>query len=72
LNLVLDAELSAKRNLEAIGSLEKTHYTNFGIINYQEQELRKLYRKTKKLLTSHGQHHPKADIDRLFVSRKQR
>jgi hypothetical protein len=28
-------------------------------------------RKTGKLLTIHGQHHPKADVDRLHVPRKQ-
>jgi hypothetical protein len=27
--------------------------------------------KTRKLLTIHGQHHPKADVDRLYVPRKQ-
>jgi hypothetical protein len=26
---------------------------------------------TKKLLTIHGQHHPKADVDSLYVSRNQ-
>ena len=26
---------------------------------------------TRKLLTIHGQHHPKADVDRLYVPRKQ-
>ena len=25
----------------------------------------------RKLLTIHGQHHPKADVDRLYVQRKQ-
>jgi hypothetical protein len=30
-----------------------------------------LDRKMKKLLTIHGQHHPKADVDRLYVPRKQ-
>ena len=28
-------------------------------------------RKTRKLLTIHGQHHQKADVDRLYVPRKQ-
>ena len=28
-------------------------------------------RKTRKILTIHGQHHPKADVDRLYVPRKQ-
>jgi hypothetical protein len=29
------------------------------------------WRKERKLLTIHGQHHPKADVDRLYVLRKQ-
>jgi len=28
-------------------------------------------RKTRKMLTIHGQHHPKADTDRLYVPRKE-
>ena len=35
-----------------------------------KKELQKLDRKTRKLLTIHGQHHPKADVDRLYVPRK--
>ena len=35
------------------------------------KELQKLDRKTRKLLTIHGQHHPKADTDRFCVPRKQ-
>ena len=31
----------------------------------------KLYQKTRKLLTIHGQHHSKADVDRLYVPSKQ-
>jgi len=44
---------------------------SFGIINWHQEELQKLDRKTRKLLTIHGQHHPKADVDRLYVPRKQ-
>jgi hypothetical protein len=44
---------------------------SFGIINWQQEELQKLDRKTRKLLTIHGEHHQKADVDRLYVSRKQ-
>jgi len=33
--------------------------------------MQKRDRKRWKLLTIHGQHHPKADVDRLYVSRKQ-
>jgi len=35
------------------------------------EELQNLDRKTRKLLTIHGQHHPKADVDRFYVPRKQ-
>jgi len=43
----------------------------FGNINWYQAELQKLDRKTTKLLTFHGQHHPTADVDRLYVHRKQ-
>jgi hypothetical protein len=36
------------------------------------KDLQKLDRKTRKLLIVHGQRHPKADVDCLYVSRKQR
>jgi hypothetical protein len=44
---------------------------SFGIINWHQEELQKLDRKTRKLLTIHRQHHPKADVDRSYVPRKQ-
>ena len=43
----------------------------FGIVNWRQEELQKLYRETRTLLTTHGQHYPKADVDRLYVPRKQ-
>jgi hypothetical protein len=45
---------------------------SFGIVNWHQAELQKLDQKTGKLLTIHGQHHPRADVDRLYVPRKQR
>jgi hypothetical protein len=51
------------------------HYNNnnnsFGIVNWNQEQLQKLDRKTRKLLTIHGQHYPKTDIDRLYVPRNQ-
>jgi hypothetical protein len=44
---------------------------SFGIINWHQEELQKLDRKTRKLLIIHGQHHLKADVDHLYVLRKQ-
>ena len=44
---------------------------NFGIVNWHQKELQILAQKTRKPLTIHGQHHPKADADLLYVPRKQ-
>jgi len=72
LRLALSTELSAKNKIQATGSLALPVLRyHFGIISWHQEELQKLDRKTRKLLTIHGQHHPKADVDRLYVPRKQ-
>ena len=42
-----------------------------GIINWSKNELEEIDRKTRELLTTHRSFHPQADIDRLFMSRKE-
>ena len=70
--MVLGTELSEKNKIQAIGSLVLTVLRySFGIVNWLQEELQKLDRKTRKLLTINGQHHTKADVDRLYVPRKQ-
>ena len=70
--LVLGTELSAKNKIQAIGSLAVPVLRySFGIVNWHQEELQKLDWKTRKLLTIYGQHHPKADVDCLYVPRKQ-
>ena len=54
-----------------MGNWQYQYLDSFGIINCHQEELQKLERKTRKLLTIHGQHHTKADVDRLYVPRKQ-
>lgn len=68
--LVLDTELSANNKIQVTGSLALPvlRYC-FGTINWH-RELQNLDRKTRKLLTIHGQHHPKAEVDCLYVPRK--
>jgi hypothetical protein len=66
LRLILSTELSAKNKMQAIGSLAiPVLRYNFGIINWHQEEIQKLDRKTRKMLTIHGQH-SKSDIDRLY------
>jgi hypothetical protein len=73
LRLILNKELSAKNKMQAIGSLAVPIIRySFGIINWHQEEIQKLDRKTRQILTIHGQHHPRADIDdRLYVPREE-
>jgi hypothetical protein len=72
LSIVLDTELSAKNKIQAVGSLAiPVLRYGFEIVNWRPEEHHKLDRKTRTLLTIHGQHHPKADLDRLYFPRKQ-
>ena len=71
LRLVLGTELRTKNKIQAIGSLAVPALRySFGIVNWHQKDVQNLDRKTRKLLTIHGQHHPKADVDGLYVSRK--
>ena len=63
--------MSAKNKIQAIGALAVPVLKYIGIINWHQEELQKLDRKTRKLLTIHVQHHPRADVDCLHVPRKQ-
>jgi hypothetical protein len=70
--LILKTELSAKNKIQAIGSLAVAVLRySFVIINWHQEEIQKLDRKTRKMLKIRGQHHPRADIDRLYVPRKE-
>jgi hypothetical protein len=72
LRLVLGTELSAKNTIQATLSLAVPVLRfSFGTVNWHQAELQTLDRKTRKLLTTHGQHHTRADLDRLYVPRKQ-
>jgi hypothetical protein len=44
---------------------------SFGIINWRLEEIKKIDTKTRKILTMYKMHHPKADIDRLYVKKKE-
>jgi hypothetical protein len=68
----LGTELSATNKTQATGPLiVPVLKYSFGIVNWRQKELQKQDKKTRKLLTIHGQHHPQADADRLYVPRKQ-
>ena len=42
-----------------------------GIMSRSKKKLEKLDRKTRNLMTMNGGHHPKADVDRLYLKRRE-
>ena len=44
---------------------------SFNIVNWNLSELRKLDAKIRKRFTCHRMHHPKSDVDCLYVPRNQ-
>jgi len=72
LRMILKSEMNARNKITAIGALAVPVFRySFGIINWRTEEIKKIDRKTSKMLTMHKMHHTKADIDRLYVKRKE-
>jgi len=70
--MVLKSELNVRNKITAIGALAVPVLRyRFGIINWRNEEIKKIDRKTRKMLTIYKIHHPKADVDRLCVKRKE-
>lgn len=69
---ILSTELNGKNKIVAIGqfALPLLQYS-FGVVDWRREEIKALDRGTRKLLTAHNMHHPRADIDRVYVSRRE-
>jgi len=68
--LVLGTELNSKNKMQAINTLAvPVPQYSFGIIDWRDQEIKEMDRKTRKLLTKYGLHHPKADVERIYMPR---
>ena len=66
--MVLRTELYGQNKVLAINGLALPVLTySFGVIHWGTTDLQQLDRRTRKLLTMHGVHHPSADVDRLYV-----
>ena len=73
LRMILKSELNARNKITAIGEIAVPVLRySFGIINRRIEEIKKIDRKPRKMLTMYKMHHPKADIDRLYVKRNER
>ena len=70
--MILKSELNARNKITAIGALAVPMLRqSFGIINWRTEEIKRIERKTRKMLSMYKMHHPKADKDRLYVKRKE-
>ena len=70
--MVLKSQLNSANKLEAINTLAVPVVTySFSIINWTLQELAKLDTKTRNFLTMYKMHHPKSDVDRLYLLRNE-
>jgi hypothetical protein len=70
--MILKSELNTNNKITAIGALAiPVLRYSFGIINWRLEEIKKIDRKTTKILIMYKMHHPKFDIDRLYVKRKE-
>ena len=70
--MILKSELNTSNKITEIGALAVPILRySIGIFNWRTEEIRKIDRKTRKMLTMYKMHHPKADIDRLYVKRKE-
>ena len=66
--MVLRTELYGRNKVLAINGLALPFLTySFGVIDWGTTDLQQLDRRTRKLLTMHGVHHPSADVDRLYA-----
>jgi len=72
LRMILKSELNVKNKITAVGTLAVPVLRySFDIINWRLEEIRKIDRKTRKILTMYKMHHSKSDIDKLYVKRKE-
>ena len=65
---ILRSELNARNRIDAINSLALPVVTySFTIINWSLTEIKKADTKIRKLLIMHRMHHPKSDVNRLYL-----
>ena len=70
IRLILKAELNSKNRITAINTLALPVATySFNIIDWNLNDIKRMDVKIRKLLTANNMHHPKADVDRLYLPR---
>ena len=69
--LILRTELNRRKKIEAVSSLAvPVVQYSFGITDWKISELKQIDTKTRKLLNMHKMLHPEANVERLYIPRK--
>ena len=69
---IMKTELNSRNRIQAINSLAvPVVQYSFNIINWNLSDLQRMDTKTRKLMRANRTHHPKADVDRVYLPRKE-
>ena len=72
LRLILKSKLNGKNKVAAINVWAVAVFRyGAGIIQWKESELKDVDRKSRKTMTMYGALHPKSNVDRLYIKRKE-
>ena len=70
IRMITKSELNAINRMKATNTLATPVVTySFNIVDWKMEEIRKLGRKTRKLLIMDRMHQPRADVDRMYLPR---
>ena len=70
--MILKSKLNGRNKVTAINLWAVSIFRyGTGIIQWKASELKDLDRKSRKTMTMYGGLHPKSDVDRLYVKRKE-
>ena len=72
IKMILKSELNSCNKITAINALAIPVVSySLNVINWQMKEISKMDEKTRKLMTTYRMNHPKADVDRIYLIRKE-
>ena len=72
LRLILGSKLNGRNKITAMNTWGVAIFRyGAGILSWRVHELNSLDRKTRKIMTMHGAFHPKSDVDRLYLTRRE-
>ena len=70
--MILKSKLNGKNKITAINTWAVAVFRyGAGILQWKESELKNVDRKSRKTMTMYGALHPKSDVDRLYIKRKE-